>query len=110
MTYATERPSGDQRGWFATRSGGEPRQLTHGTLELSHPQGSPIGADEILVVVEHKNVAVVSARRGELTFLTHFDDSTVLVDYPSWSSDGKHVEFSLTRKVGDLFLLENPAP
>jgi Tol biopolymer transport system component len=91
-------------------AGGEPRQLTHGTAELSHPQGSPIDDDEILVVVDHKNVAIVSAARGDVTLLTHFDDSTVLVDYPSWSADGLRIEFSITRKVGDLFLLENPAP
>ena len=47
--------------------------------------------------------------RGDVTLLTHFDDSTVVVDYPSWSADGRRIEFSLTRKVGDLFLLENPA-
>ena len=96
--------------WSVAAAGGEPRQLTHGTAELSHPQGSPVDDDEILVVVDHKNLAIVSAARGDLTLLTHFDDSTLLVDYPSWSADGRKIEFSLTRKVGDLFLLENPVP
>ena len=39
--------------------------------------------------------------------LTRFDESTRYVDYPSWSPDGRQVYFSMTRKVGDLFLLEN---
>jgi Tol biopolymer transport system component len=96
--------------WSVPAAGGEPRQLTHGTAELSHPQGSPLDDDEILVVVDHKNLAIVSAARGDVTLLTDFDDSTVVVDYPSWSADGRRIEFSLTRKVGDLFLVENPAP
>ncbi len=29
------------------------------------------------------------------------------VDYPSWSPDGTKIYFSMTRKLGDLFLLEN---
>jgi len=92
--------------WALPVDGGEARPLTQGALELSHPRASPVDDDEILVVVDHKNLAVVSFRTGELTFLTHFDDSVTVLDYPSWSPDGRSVFFSVRRKVGDLFLLE----
>jgi len=94
--------------WSVPVAGGEPRQVTHSALEHSHPQTTPSEPDAILIVVDHKNLALVSAATGELTFVTHFDDSTLLVDYPGWSADGRFIEFSLTRRVGDLFLVENP--
>ncbi len=94
--------------WSLPAAGGEPLQLTHSALEHSHPQTTPSEPDAILVVVDHKNLALVSAATGELTFLTDFDESTLVVDYPGWSADGERIVFSLTRKVGDLFLIENP--
>jgi len=94
--------------WSVPVAGGEPRAVTHSALEHSHPQTTPSDPDAILIVVDHKNLALVSAATGELTFLTDFDDSTIVVDYPSWSIDGKRIEFSLTRRIGDLFLIENP--
>ena len=96
--------------WVAPAGGGEARPITKGTLELSHPQWSARHPDRILVVVNHKNLATVSVSTGELTPLTRFDDSTRYVDYPSWSPDGTRVYFSMTRKVGDLFLLETRDP
>jgi Tol biopolymer transport system component len=30
------------------------------------------------------------------------------VDYPSWSFDGRKIYFSMSRRIGDLYLLENP--
>lgn len=94
--------------WSVPAAGGEPRPLTHSALEHSHPQTTPSEPDAILIVVDHKNLALASVATGELTFLTDFDDSTIVVDYPSWSSDGERIEFSLTRRIGDLFLIENP--
>ncbi len=38
--------------------------------------------------------------------ITALASSTVLVDYPSWSPDGETVYFSLARKRGDLYLIE----
>jgi len=96
--------------WAVPSRGGEPRQITHGELELSHPQGTPARPGEILVVVDHKNLALVSESTGDLTYLTRFDDSTVMIDYPSWGPDGRKVHFSLNRRVGDLYLIENPQP
>ena len=78
------------------------------TRELSHPQWSPRRPDEVLVVVDHKNLALFSTATGALAPLTRYDDSTRYVDYPSWSPDGTKIYFSMTLKVGDLFLLERP--
>ena len=58
-------------------------------------------------MIDHKNLAVLSVATGELEYLTDYDDSMVIVDYPSWSPDASKVCFSLTRKVGDLILIES---
>ena len=58
-------------------------------------------------MIDHKNLAVLSVATGQLEFLTDFDDSTIVVDYPSWSPDATKIYFSLTRKIGDLFLVES---
>jgi Tol biopolymer transport system component len=93
--------------WAVATEGGEARAISKSTHELSHPQWSRKDPDRILVVVDHKNLATLSVATGALTPLTHYDDSTRYVDYPSWSPDGTRVYFSMTRKVGDLFVLEN---
>ena len=93
--------------WVVATEGGESRAISKSTHELSHPQWSRRDPDRILVVVDHKNLATLSVATGALTPLTHYDDSTRYVDYPSWSPDGTQVYFSMTRKVGDLFVLEN---
>jgi Tol biopolymer transport system component len=98
---------GPRQIWVAPAGGGEARAFSQGTQELSHPQWSAKHPDRILVVVDHKNLATLSVSTGEITPLTRFDDSTRYVDYPSWSRDGTQVYFSMTRKVGDLFLLES---
>ncbi len=77
------------------------------TIEFSHPQWSPSDPDRIAVVLDHRNVGVVSVATGEVEMVTHFDESTVLVDYPSWSSDGRKIYFSLARKLGDVFVLQD---
>ena len=97
---------GPRQIWVAPAEGGEARAISKGTQELSHPQWSAKHPDRILVVVDHKNLATLSVSTGEITPVTRFDDSTRYVDYPSWSPDGTRVYFSMTRKVGDLFLLE----
>jgi Tol biopolymer transport system component len=96
--------------WTIPAAGGEARRLSRGDVEYSHPQTTPSRPDDILVVVDHRNLALVSATTGETTLLTDVADSTQLVDYPSWSPDGSKIYFSISRKLGDLFLLENPPP
>ncbi len=93
--------------WVVAAEGGEARAISKSTHELSHPRWSPKDPDRILVVVDHKNLAALSVATGALTPLTRYDDSTRYVDYPSWSRDGRQVYFSMTLKVGDLFLLES---
>ncbi len=99
---------GPRQLWVVPAEGGEPRAITtdDGT-EYSHPGWHPRDPDRILVVIDHKNLATVSASTGAVELLTDYDESTVVLDYPSWSPDGERVYFSLARKTGDLFLLEN---
>ena len=98
---------GPRQIWVVPAEGGEARPITRDDIEYSHPQWSPVDPDRILVVIEHENLGLVSVSTGEVELITEFDQSTTLVDYPSWSADGKRVYFSLYRKVGDLYLLED---
>ncbi len=92
--------------WIMRPDGSEPRQIgDHPELDLSHPRWSPADQDKILVDVDHENLAVLSVSTGELTFLTDFNDSTVVIDYPSWSADGSLIHFSLARRRGDVYLM-----
>jgi Tol biopolymer transport system component len=107
-SIAFQRGDGVQRHiWTIPAAGGEPRQVTSGVHEHSHPQWSPIDPDRILMLLDHENLATVSVRSGEVTPLTEFDQSTVRVDYPSWSFDGTKIYFSLVRRIGDIYLLED---
>jgi serine/threonine-protein kinase len=94
--------------WSVSLEDGQLTELSVGnTRELSHPQWSARHPDRVLVVVDHRNLATLAIATGAVTPLTRFDESTRYVDYPSWSPDGTKVYFSMTRMVGDLFLLEN---
>ena len=94
--------------WAVAADGGQAAALSKSDVELSHPEWCPTDPDKVLVVVDHKNLATVSAATGVVTPVTHYDDSTVYVDYPSWSFDGRKIYFSMSRRIGDLYLLENP--
>jgi Tol biopolymer transport system component len=109
LAFQHEQGGDPRQIWLVPAEGGEARPITSSSLEHSHPQWSPVDADRILVVIDHKNLAVLSVATGELEYLTDYDDSTLIVDYPSWSSDASKVYFSLTRKVGDLILIESRA-
>jgi serine/threonine-protein kinase len=73
--------------------------------DLSHPKWSPANPDQLLVVVDHENVGVISIATGELTLLTDYDDSTIVVDYPSWSNDGRLIYYSVAQRRGDVYLM-----
>ncbi|MHC5212558.1 MAG: protein kinase domain-containing protein [Planctomycetota bacterium] len=93
--------------WAIPSSGGAPRRISReDPRDLSHPQWSPTDPDSILVVLDHRNLASVSVATGEVTPLTFFEESTVFVDYPSWSPDGTKVYFHFARRTGDVFLLQ----
>jgi len=92
--------------WIMRPDGSEARLLSkEAGVDLSHPQWSPADPDKILVVVDHENLGLISANSGELTLLTDYDDSTIVVDYPSWSIDGELIHFSLARRRGDVYLM-----
>ena len=57
------------------------------------------------LVVDHENIGVISVASGQLTLLTDYDDSTSVVDYPSWSADGRLIHYSLARRRGDIYLM-----
>jgi Tol biopolymer transport system component len=107
-TIAFQRQAdGPRQIWVVPADGGEARAASTGTAELSHPQWSPTDPDRILVVVDHKNLAVLAVGQGTLSPLTRFGESMRYVDYPGWSKDGTRVLFSMALRTGALFLLEN---
>ena len=91
--------------WIVPSEGGEAKALTR-DLEDSHPAWSPTNPDEILFLRDHKRLAVVSVSTGKVRFLPGYSEGSYILDYPSWSRDGKKVYFSVARKTGDLYLLE----
>ena len=92
--------------WIVPAAGGEARRLTDGNAEYSHPQWCPTDADRILVVVNHKDLAIVHVGSGEVEKITDLASATTVVDYPAWSADGRNIYFSLARRTGDIFLVE----
>ncbi len=92
--------------WIVAAEGGEPRMVIGGDVHLSHPQWHPSDPDRILVVIDHLDLGVARVSTGELERITALASSTVLIDYPSWSPDGETVYFSLARKRGDLYFIE----
>jgi len=96
--------------WIQPLAGGDPRMVAGGDVHFSHPQWHPGDADRILFVIDHQDLGVVSVRTGAVERLTDLTSSTTVVDYPSWSPDGKTVYFSIARKRGDLYLIEESAP
>jgi Tol biopolymer transport system component len=85
--------------------GGTPRQLTRDE-EDSHPAWSPRNPDEILFLRDHKRLAVVSVSTGKVRYLPGYSEGSYILDYPSWSADGKRIYFSVSRKSGDIYVLE----
>lgn len=93
--------------WMIPSGGGTPRQLTRGESESSHPEFHPKNPDQILYLRDHKNALVLTLSTGAVKQLTNFTDSNLVIDYPSWSPDGRKIYFGLHKKVGDIFVLEN---
>lgn len=87
-------------------SGGTPRQLTQDDAEYSHPQWSPKNPELIVCLKNHKNVCLISVSTGRMQEITRFADANVTLDYPSWSFDGEKIYFSLSKKTGDIYLME----
>jgi Tol biopolymer transport system component/predicted Ser/Thr protein kinase len=91
--------------WVVPSTGGAPRQLTSDS-EDSHPSWSPRNPDEVLFLRDHKRLAILSVSTGRVRFLPGYSEGNFMLDYPSWSPDGKRVYFSVLRKSGDIYVLE----
>ncbi len=116
VDYPTWSPDGGQiafqvqRGnvreiWVVPSGGGQARALTK-DLEDSHPAWSPTDPDAILFLRDHKRLAIVSASTGQVRFLPFRMEGSYILDYPSWSRDGKRIYCSVSRKTGDIYLVE----
>lgn len=94
--------------WRIPASGGTPSVVLAGESEYSHPMWSPRDHDALLCLKDHKDILELSISSGRVKDLYRFTQSAVnLIDYPTWSPDGEHVYFSLFRKTGDIYILEN---
>ena len=91
--------------WIVPADGGPPRALTK-DLEDSHPFWSPKDPDTILFLRDHKRLATVSVSTGKVTLLPWTFEGSYVLDYPSFSPDGKRIYFSVSRKTGDIYQLE----
>jgi serine/threonine-protein kinase len=101
-----QRESTAREVWIMRPDGSEKRLVSQSpSLDLSHPKWSPTDPDQILLVVDHENLGVVSVSTGELTLLTDYDDSTIVVDYPSWSADGSLIHYSVAQRRGDIYVM-----
>jgi Tol biopolymer transport system component/serine/threonine protein kinase len=93
--------------WIVPVAGGEPRMVAGGEAHYSHPKWHPADPDRIMFVIDHQDLGMVRVSTGEVERITDLASSTSLVDYPSWSPDGRKIFFSFARKRGDLYLIED---
>jgi serine/threonine protein kinase len=86
--------------------------LPSGTRLGSYELTTPIGAGGMGEVYRARDArlgreaAVVTVSTGRVTFLPGYSEGSYILDYPSWSRDGKKVYFSVARKSGDVYVLE----
>ena len=107
VAFQATRDDGTRHIWLVEVTTGRARPLTSGASEDSHPNWSPTDSDAILFVRNHENLMTVSVATGAITPLTYSTEPNTILDYPSWSHDGKKVDYSIARKRGDLYLLES---
>jgi Tol biopolymer transport system component len=107
ISFQATRDDGTRHVWIVEVATGATRRLTSGASEDSHPQWSPVNADEILFVRNHENLMTVRVSTGEVKALTSYSQPNTVLDYPSWSLDGTRIDFSVARKRGDLYMLES---
>ena len=75
--------------------------------EDGHPAWSPVNRDQILFLRNHSMLCLLTVSTGEVRQIMDYMPGSVTLDYPSLSFDGKKAYFSVSRKTGDIFLLEN---
>jgi Tol biopolymer transport system component len=93
--------------WIRAAGSTEPRQLTSGADECSHPRRRPGSSDQIVYLENHKNILLRSLSTGETRRIAEFPEANLTIDYPSWSPDGTKIYFTMSKNVGDIFLLDN---
>ena len=91
--------------WVVASDGGAATALTK-DLEDSHPAWSPVDPDTILFLRDHQRMALVSVSTGKVRLLPGTPEGSCILDYPTWSPDGKKIYYTVSRKTGNLFLLE----
>jgi Tol biopolymer transport system component len=92
--------------WIFPADRSAPKMLTNGKSEDSHPRWSPVNADEILFLRDHRRLCVISVSTGRIRELPFRMDGTYFLDYPSWSRDGKRVFFSIHKKAGNIYVID----
>jgi len=97
--------AGNRDIWIIPSDGGEPRELVAGGSDDAHPRWAPHDQDVILFVRDHKNLCLVSVSTGEVKQITNYEEVTL--DYPSWSFDGERIYYPVSRKTGDIYILED---
>jgi len=92
--------------FLVSTSGGPVEELIQSDSEQSHPDWSA-KLNLILFLRDHKDIFLLNPTTKELLQATHLDKSNILLDFPSWSQDGTRIYFSVHKKIGDIFLLQN---
>ena len=105
LAFQLQRGNNLREIWAVPSDGGAARALTK-DQEDSHPAWSPIDPDTILFLRDHKRMALVSVSTGKVRLLPGTPEGSCLLDYPTWSPDGKKIYYTVARKTGNLFLLE----
>lgn len=105
IAFQATRDDGSRHIWIVDVAAGTARPLTSGASEDSHPQWSPRDPDRIVFVRNHENLMSLRVSTGEVEPLTRFSEPNTILDYPGWSVDGTRIDFSVSRKRGDLYRL-----
>jgi Tol biopolymer transport system component len=92
--------------WIFPTDGSAPKRLTNGEFEASHGRWSPVNADEILFLRDHRRLCVISVSTGRIRELPFQMDGTYFLDYASWARDGRRIFFSIHKKSGNIYVIE----
>jgi len=100
--------------WKMPTSGGAPEQVTKGNDRVRHMFYSPDGR-WLYFQPNHQNIYRIPAEGGAVQQVTRFQDSTLLIEEPTISPDGRYVYYSRGSGTSSLWLLtvdtanQNPA-
>ena len=94
------RAVADARGRRNAAAADEGRRGLASPLQSAQPGRGPLHARS--QAPGHRHVGT-----GEVRLIPGYAEGNYILDYPSWSPDGSRVYFSVYRKTGDIFLLED---